>query len=210
MINQIVKIFNDQHTIIKIQSKLPYLFQLAELESQRGGKIGMEVGTLRERILVSFLIYKFGGNNVQTEIPTTQSETDLLLFNQPISIKTRTGSGYSGVKIIWTVDRDKVLEFRDRYVPSYDIIFAQIKWNKDGGLFYIPAEAQKDVFDKLGRDQYIKLPTQGTNPRGVEITSSAMKDMLTNKQTLKIGIQWIKGIVGFNPYRRWLEQWQKK
>ncbi len=72
MIHQINKIFNDRETIQRIQLKLPYLFQLAEMESQGSRRIGMEVGTLRKCILVSLLIYKFGKNNVETEIPITQ------------------------------------------------------------------------------------------------------------------------------------------
>ena len=80
-------IFNDEKTVKKIQFKLPYLFQLAELENQRAGNVGMEVGSLRERILISLFIYKFGESNVSTEIPITQSEADLLLFNEPLSIK---------------------------------------------------------------------------------------------------------------------------
>ena len=35
------EVFEDPATVRKIQAKLPFLFQLAELESQRGGKIGM-------------------------------------------------------------------------------------------------------------------------------------------------------------------------
>ena len=45
-------------------NRLPYLFHLAELDSSRAGKIGMEVGSLRERIIVALLIYKFGEDNV--------------------------------------------------------------------------------------------------------------------------------------------------
>ncbi len=209
MIHQINKIFNDPETVKKVQLKLPYLFQLAEMESQRAGKTGMEVGTLRERILVSLLIYKFGENNVETEIPITQSETDLLLFNKPISIKTKTGSGYSGIKIIWTVDREKVLKFREKYIPSCGIIFAQIIWDNTGGLFYIPIEVQRNIFNKLGRNEYIKIPPQGTNPRGVEISGKALKEILECKQTLKINVSWNKKEIDFNPYSRWLQHWQR-
>jgi len=126
------------------------------MERQRAGKTGMETGTLRERISVSLVIYKFGESNVETEIPVTQSETDVLLFKKPISIKTRNGSCLSGIKIIRTVDRSKVLEFKDKYTPSCDIIFAQIIWGDTGGLFYVPKEVQKIIFDKIGRNEYIK------------------------------------------------------
>ncbi len=148
MIDQIEEIFNNQETIEKVQAKLPYLFQLAELESQRAGKIGMEVGTLRERILVSLLIYKFGERNVETEIPITEPETDALLFNKQISIKTITGTGYSGVKLIWTVDPKKALEFRNNYSPKCDILFTQIVWGGTGALFYIPKEVQQSKNEK--------------------------------------------------------------
>ncbi len=44
------ELFEDLTIVNKIKTKLPYLFQLAELESSRAGKVGMEVGSLRERI----------------------------------------------------------------------------------------------------------------------------------------------------------------
>ena len=53
--NHIEKTFQSRKLIKKIQIKLPYLFQLAELESTRGGKIGMEVGSLREKIVIALL-----------------------------------------------------------------------------------------------------------------------------------------------------------
>ncbi|GFP38267.1 hypothetical protein HKBW3S44_01947, partial [Candidatus Hakubella thermalkaliphila] len=56
----------DEKLVEKIKRRLPYLFQLAELESSRAGKTGMEVGAVRERIVVALLIYKFGEANVET------------------------------------------------------------------------------------------------------------------------------------------------
>jgi len=72
----------------KIQAKLPELFYLAELESSRAGKVGMEVGSARERILIAPLIYKFGQENVETNLPITEPEEDVKVFGNPISIKT--------------------------------------------------------------------------------------------------------------------------
>ena len=37
-------IFRDNKLVLRIKDRLPYLFQIAELESSRAGKIGMEVG----------------------------------------------------------------------------------------------------------------------------------------------------------------------
>jgi len=67
----IIELFSDDKIVKRIQDKLPKLFHIADLESQRAGKIGMEVGSVRERIIVSLLIYKFGEKNVETAIPIT-------------------------------------------------------------------------------------------------------------------------------------------
>ena len=60
MAGKLIEIFTDRNLVEKIKKRLPYLFQLAELESSRAGKTGMEVGSVRERIIVALLIYKFG------------------------------------------------------------------------------------------------------------------------------------------------------
>ena len=90
MNSHFVKIFKDEELIDKIKRRLPYFYQVAELESSRAGKIGMEVGSLREKIIVALLIYKFGEKNVETYIPITEPEVDVRLFGQPVSIKTIT------------------------------------------------------------------------------------------------------------------------
>ncbi len=172
MDENILNLFSESEIIRKIQVKLPKLFQIAELESQRAGRVGMEVGSIRERVIVSLLIYKFGEENVETEIPITEPEVDVKLFGNPISIKTKSGSG-SGVKLIWTVDAQNALEFQNKYIPSCDMIYVQIIWGNSGGVFYFPLDVQLEVFNTIGRENYIKLPSPGTNPRGVEMFSIA-------------------------------------
>ncbi len=104
MSSRLLELFEDAKLIEKIQRHLPYLFQLAELESSRAGKLGMEVGSVHERIIIALLIYKYGEANVQTEIPITEPEVDVRLFGNSISIKTITSKSLGGVKLIWTVD----------------------------------------------------------------------------------------------------------
>lgn len=70
----IEEIFTDKDTVSKIQAKLPRLFRIAEIESSRAGKIGMEVGSLREQVIIGLLIHKFGDKKVNTQIPITESE----------------------------------------------------------------------------------------------------------------------------------------
>jgi hypothetical protein len=80
MENHLLEIFEDSKLVEKIKRRLPYLFQLAELESSRAGKVGMEAGSVRERIIVALLIYKFGDENVEAEIPITEPEVDVILY----------------------------------------------------------------------------------------------------------------------------------
>ncbi|GBD89168.1 hypothetical protein BMS3Abin03_03118 [bacterium BMS3Abin03] len=136
MPTSILDLFTDEDIISKIKLKLPKLFQIAELESQRAGKIGMEVGSLRERILVALLIYYFKEENINSEIPITEPEIDVRVNNEPLSIKTKTGTGFSGVKLIWTVDAQNAKEFRNSYIPSMGMLYTNINWNSEGGLYY--------------------------------------------------------------------------
>ncbi len=186
---------------------MPHLFQLAELENSRAGKLGMEIGSARERIIIALLMYRFGEENVEIGIPITGSEIDVLLFSNPISIKTATSKKPTSFKLIWTVDRRKALEFKKKYQPAVDMIYAQIFWGGIGYLYYFPKESQLRVFKKIGRKKYIRLPKQGTNPRGVEITKEALVLLAKDKQVLKIEINWERGVDNFKVYDRWVELW---
>lgn len=210
MLKVLEELFSDKKTIKKIQTKLPELFHIAEIESSRAGKIGMEVGSLRERIIVALLIYKFGEENVETEIPITQTEVDVKLFNNPISIKTISNKNLSGVKLIWTVDRAKAIEFTKSYIPSCDIILVQILWDNTGMLCYIPIEAQEDVFKSLKIRKFFKLPKENTNPRGVEITSDALNLCVNHENSISIPIKWIKKDISYSTFERWVDLWKKK
>jgi len=207
MAGRLVELFEDEKLVQKVQRQLPYLFQLAELESSRAGKVGMEAGSTRERVLVALLIYKFGVENVETEVPITEPEVDVKLFGEPINIKTITGLG--GVKIIWTVDAQKAKEFRESYAPKCDVLLALIRWEGTGGLYYIPLKVQNRVFKELGRNGYIHLPKPGTNPRGVEYSREALVKLLEDKETMVIEVSWVKQPVKFNAYQRWVDLWRQ-
>lgn len=209
MEKDICEIFNDKKIIRKIKEKLPYLFQLAEIDNSRDGKLGMEVGSARERIVIALLIYKFGEKNVKTNIPITEKETDVIVFDKPISIKTVTNKKVIGVKLIWTVDAQKALEFIKNYSPECDMLFAHINWEGKGGIYLLSKKAQKEVLQKLGKKSYFKLPKKGTNPRGVEITSQAINKLVEYSATKKIEIDWKRdNSIKYNTYDRWVEHWQ--
>jgi hypothetical protein len=209
MNNHLIELFEDNTLVEKIKRRLPYLFQLAELESSRAGKLGMEIGSIREKIIVSLLIYKFGERNVDTEIPITEAEVDVKLFDSSISIKTITGKALNGVKLIWTVDAQNAIEFSNKYIPSCDIILVQIVWNSRGGLYYIPLETQIRIFNEMERHNYIKLPKLGTNPRGVEFTRQSLENLIADNNTRRILIEWQRIDMEFNPYKRWIDLWRE-
>lgn len=206
--NSIVNLFEDKKTIKKIQEKLPEIFQLAEIESSRAGKLGMEVGSVRERIMIALLKSVFGNKAVDTNTPITEAEIDVLLFDQPISIKTVTNKILNGVKLIWTVDPQKALAFAKSYKPSCDILLVQICWNSKGGLFLIPKDVQVKVLKKIGREKYIKLPKQGTNPRGVELSKDALEMLTKDLKTKKIEIEWSRSTANHDIYQKWVDLWK--
>ena len=208
MNSRLAEIFEDRELKVRIQKKLPYLFGIAESESSRARKIGMQVGSLRENIIIALLIYKFGEENVETEIPITEREVDLKLFGQPVSVKTITGKGFGGVKLIWTVDAQKAREFSENYYPRCDTLLAQVNWDSKGAFYYLPLEVQKRFFEEIGRQRYIKLLKPGTNPRGVEITKEALEAIATDKDSKAIDIHWQRTEMAYNPYERWVEHWR--
>ena len=123
---------------------LPKLFQIAEQDCSRDGKIGMEVGSVREKIIISLFVKLFTKKYVDTKIGITAPELDVKCFNEKLSIKTITG--LVGPKLIWTVDSVKAKEFVDNYSPECSIILIIIDWVKKtdkGGFYYIPEKAQK-------------------------------------------------------------------
>ena len=210
MDNKINEIFEKKELVKKIKNKLPYLFQLAEIDNSRDGKIGMEIGSARERIIIAMLIYSYGEKNVRTDIPITEKEIDVIVFDKPISIKTFTNKQIVGVKLIWTVDAQKALEFQKNYSPDCDILLVHINWGGRGALYLLPKKSQKDILKKLGKKKYFKLPKGGTNPRGVEISPEAINKIVKHANTKMVAIDWSRDDnINYDAYDRWIDYWKK-
>lgn len=208
--SKIGDIFKDKKIILEIQDKLPKLFRIAGIESSRNGKMGMEVGSMREKIIIALLIHKFGESNVDAEIPITEPETDVILNKNEISIKTISGD-LGGIKAIWTVDPEKAKYFIDNYKPKCDIILVQICWGtSNGGFCFIPKSVQEDIFSKVGKEDYLKMPKAGTNPRGVEFRKNAVEKMISHKDSKRIQIDWEEVDLDYDVYERWVDYWSGK
>lgn len=213
MISPIKNLFYNPVVIEMINSTLPNLFCHAEMEATKSNSHGPEVGCEREKQVVAFLLEYFGSKNVDKDIKVLEPEVDVMAFKQPVSIKTFTS--YSNVRIIWTVDSIKVKKFIEEYKPKCDSIFAYIKWNNDGkrmrikpGLYYVPIEVQNIVFSELGSKNYLKTPREGTNPRGVSISTEAMKKLMIHRGTEFMPIYWRRPVYETNGYERWRQVWR--
>ena len=192
--------------IIKV---LPTLFNMVELENKRGKKLGMEVGTARERVLIALFMYVYGDDKI--EFPaTTSPELDVLVDGHPVSIKTKSAKGLSGVKLVWTVDRAKIDAFRASYTPGSDLLYVNILWGSTGLFALIPQHVQVQTLQQIGIDRYTKVPPRGTNPRGVELSREALGTFLEHSDTQTLGISWKRDpslLVERTLYRRWIELW---
>ncbi len=168
----------------------------------------MEVGTARERVLIALFMYVFGKENV--DLPTSSYEY-VHVCKRPVSIKTKMGKYNTGVKIVWTVDWLKIEEFYETYEPACDLLFVQIDWDTyEGGFYLMPLGIQSAILEKVGKRNYLKLPTKGTNPRGVELAGEAMKLLKNHPDTLSLPIVWRKDtslLVERAPYGRWIQLW---
>ncbi len=212
------ELFRDDRLCEKIRRKLPFLFGLAERQASRAGRAGMEVGTLREQILIALLIYKFGETSVDLDIPITEHEVDVHVLGHPLSIKTVTVQSRRApaVKIVWTVDWEKVKKFVETYEPKCDMLLVIVRWGGIGGFYGIPLQTQKEVFERLGKEKYLREPKHGTNPRGVDISSVAVDELLEHPLTKALMIEWQRptdltaGELRLAPYKRWLQYWQEE
>ena len=193
----------------KIVKVLPTLFNMVELENKRGNRLGMEVGTARERVLIALFMYVYGSENI--EFPSaTSPELDVLVNSHPVSIKTKSRSGFSGVKLVWTVDWKKIDEFLTSYHPGSHLLYVNIMWGTTGKFFLITKQAQEDTIEELSIEGYVKVPPRGTNPRGVEFSRNAMSILQNHQTTQSLSIEWNRDkslLVERALYGRWIPLW---
>jgi hypothetical protein len=89
------------------------------------------------------------------------------------------------------------------------MLLIHINWDSIGYMYLFSKQIQSEGLCSLGREVYIKLPKQGTNPRGVELSSEAINYLINHKETEKIPIEFIRSQIDYNQYARWLDYWQQ-
>lgn len=205
---QILRLFDNQTVIEAVKAKLPEMFVIANKECSRNGKVGMEVGSLRERIIIALLIQQFGARNVVTN-GITEHELDVLFFNERISIKTVSGPDLTEIKAVWTVDHESARDFIANYCPTCDILLIHINWGGTGCIYYIPLSVQQDLLNSVGRENYLKMPPENTNPRGVVIRKNIVKRLAADQNTIRKSMSWPEVNVDYDPHDKWVEMWNE-
>jgi hypothetical protein len=203
-------VFSAPSFVSLIQDKMATIFQIAEIECSRDGKMGMEVGVTREYALTALFIAHLGRSRVNDRLPITTHEHDVEIDNIPISIKTITGKG--GIKVSWTVDPQVARSFAKSYSPSCGIVLVRINWGlrsnrEPSGFFWIPLEAQTSIMDRMGTENYLKLPKPNTNPRGIELSRLAVERLLQHPKTISIPVNWKKTDQSYDKLGRWIKMW---
>ena len=192
----------------RIIKGLPTFFNVVEKESLHGTKVGMEVGALRKQIIIGLFMHVYGRDAVS--FPEKESPEKAISVNgEPISIKTKTGEGCSGVKVTWTGDWYKEDEFVSSFVPQSHLLFINVHWEGVGRFFLITKETQKEVFNSLGRDGYFNSPPHGSNSRGIPMSSKAMRRLQEHGDTQVIDIAWERDNTVPAGYEKCRRSWEK-
>jgi hypothetical protein len=106
------------------------LYQSSQLECSRSSRLTPEVGSSREKDLISSLV-----SNPLLEVNyviSNEKEEDVIVNNNNISIKhsSNKNNNQSGIKIIWTVDTEKRNEFIKIFKFNCDLIIVYVRFDK--------------------------------------------------------------------------------
>ena len=200
----IIDLFYDNKKANKLTKGLPKAFEMINLELPGNPAVGI----LREHAIIGFFRDELHEGKIEIPDCGNVRGFDVIVCNHKLSIKTVTKNG--DIKVLWTVDNDKVdIEIGGHYQPDCDIFLVQIYWNEiKDSVFYIPLEVQSEVFNKLSSNNYLKS-SKSTNNRGIALSKKAKSLLLSHKHTLKLEVNWEKSELNHTPYAKWEEFWKK-
>ena len=196
-----------------LRAGLPRAFEMAAVEASRvtlnkrtrlaQSTTGQEVGVLRERVILGYLISQLGEANVKLPAPGV-SMVDASLADQPLEIKTVTGSGLVTAK--WTSDNESVDQLLEDFAFTSDMLLVRVWWGSDkDSVFYIPVEVLNEVAASF--PNYLRSQ-RGTNNRGVKIEGAFMKQVEGHASTVKVPIHWQRSDQPLqSPIVRYIRYW---
>lgn len=209
----LITLFRNEYYVELLRQNLPRAFEVADAESRRvqqrkGGltyeSVGQEVGVVREKILTSYLRHTLGDMNI--ELPAANSAMrDVLVFGQPLEIKTATGKGK--VKAKWTADTASAQNDINQFEFTSDLLLVRIWWEMErDSVFYIPVEALTDVAGGNTTANYL-TGAAGTNNRGIDIAQWFMDAAENHRTTVRIPVDWQRIGIRIDPMARWMAYW---
>ena len=199
-----------------LREGLPHAFEIAAAEASRvtlnkgtglaRSTTGQEVGVLRERVILGYLISQLGEVNVQLPAPGA-SMVDASIAGQPLEIKTVTKRGLVTAK--WTSDNSSVDQVLEEFAFTSDLLLVRIWWDSDqGSMFFIPVEVLSEVaasFPDFLQSQ------RGTNNRGIKIKDAFMKQVERHDSTVKVPIDWRRSDQALqSPIARYINYWTER
>jgi hypothetical protein len=189
------------------QLALVELYRRSQSEHSRNGKCTMEIGSSREKDLVSVLMLDLGAS-VCAEIDNSALE-DVRIGTQLFSIKHITGAvGTGSIKAKWTADADQARAFvagslaAEHVHPHILLSYLDVK---SGKLTLCCVESMRctEVIHSLGIDAF-KVAV-GTNNRGVEYSRQAIQAFVTGC-AFCIEVDGIDFLGGLDPYQRRMDE----
>ena len=168
----LVNLLNNAVAVDTLREGLPRAFEMADVEASRvrlnkhtglaHSATGQEVGVLRERVILGYLISQLGEVNVQLPAPGA-SMVDASVAGIPLEIKTVTGRGLVTAK--WTSDNESVDQVLDAFAFASDMLLVRVWWGRHAdSVFYIPHEVLNEATDNY--PNFLRSQ-RGTNNRGV-------------------------------------------
>jgi len=161
------------------------LYHLSQMECSRSSGLTPEIGSSRERDLISSFVSNLE-LNVNYNI-TNDKKEDVIINDLKLSIKhsSNKSKSQSGIKIIWTVDFEKRNEFLKNFTFNCDIIVVYVRFSKmlDNGeleIIYIRKEKLSEIHNNFKLIEKNVFNCLDGNSRGIEFDKKFYDEILKN------------------------------
>ena len=212
----LANLLTNETAVETLREGLPLAFENADVEASRvrldkrtglaHSATGQEVGVLRERVILGYLISQLGEANVQLPAPGT-SMVDASVGGEPLEIKTVTRRGLVTAK--WTSDNRSVDQVLEEFSFTSDMLLVRIWWDSfRDSVFYIPFEVLEEATTAV--PDFLQSQ-RGTNNRGVKIKDAFMKQVERHDSTVRVPIHWRRGAQAIQPpIVRYIRYWTER
>jgi hypothetical protein len=159
------------------------LYQSSQMECSRSSGLTPEVGSSRERDLISSFVSNLD-LNVNYNIMNDKEE-DVIINDIKLSIKHSSNKSKSqnGIKIIWTVDTEKRNEFLKNFTFNCDIIIVYVRFSEmlDKGeleVIFINKYNLNEIHNEYKSTNKNIFKCLDGNSRGIEFDKKFFEEML--------------------------------